>query len=50
MEKEYDFSKAEARRNPYAEKLKEQRIVNINNDKFILLKNKAKKWVFHIRY
>ena len=32
MREEYDFSKAEARRNPYAKRLKKQITINIDND------------------
>lgn len=32
MRDEYDFSKTEARRNPYAKKLKKQITINIDNE------------------
>lgn len=32
MRDEYDFSKTEARRNPYARKLKKQITINIDNE------------------
>ena len=42
MREEYDFSKAEARRNPYAKRLKKQITINIDNETIDFLRNRAR--------
>jgi len=41
MREEYDFSKTEARRNPYAKKLKKQITINIDNDTIDFFKEQS---------
>ena len=41
MREEYDFSKTEARRNPYAKKLKKQITINIDNDNIDFFKGQS---------
>ncbi len=43
MRDEYDFSKAEAKRNPYAKKLKKQITINIGNDMLDFFKEQSEK-------
>lgn len=43
MRDEYDFSKAEAKRNPYAKKLKKQITINIGNDTLDFFKEQSEK-------
>lgn len=41
MREEYDFSKAEARRNPYAKRLKKQITINIDNETIDFFKKQS---------
>ncbi len=43
MRDEYDFSKTEARRNPYAKKLKKQITINIDNETINYFKGQSEK-------
>ena len=42
MREEYDFSKSEARRNPYAKRLKKQITINIDNETIDFFKEQSK--------